>query len=117
MTDIPFRSSAAARFLPPRQLEMVWPPVGILYRSSACDCSVSQPAPHQRHTLWLSACFFGIAHYFGTPGGLAGAILSIFMGWILGKGMTETRGLVWTWWIHFLSDVVIFSFMTMALSK
>jgi len=37
------------------------------------------------------------------------------MGWILGKAMLETRGFFWTWWIHFLSDVAIFSFLTMSL--
>ena len=54
-----------------------------------------------KHALWMSAYFFGIAHYFGTPGGILGGILSLFMGWILGKGMVETRGLFWAWWIHF----------------
>ena len=32
-------------------------------------------------------------------------------------GMVETRGLFWTWWIHFLSDVAIFAFLAMALLK
>jgi hypothetical protein len=50
-----------------------------------------------KHALWMSAYFFGIAHYFGTPGGIVGGIASIFMGWILGKGMVETRGLFWSW--------------------
>lgn len=74
-----------------------------------------EPVGGSRQALWLSAYFFGIAHYFGTPGGLIGGILSIFMGWILGKGMVETRGFFWTWWIHFLSDVAIFTFLTAAL--
>ena len=65
----------------------------------------------------MTAYFFGIAHYFGTPGGLLGGIASIFMGWILGKGMIETRGLFWTWWIHFLSDVAIFTFLALALVR
>lgn len=68
-----------------------------------------------KQALWLAAYFFGIAHYFGTPGGLFGGMASIFMGWILGKGMVETRGLFWTWWIHFLSDIAIFTFLTAAL--
>jgi hypothetical protein len=68
-----------------------------------------------RQALWISAYFFGIGHYFGTPGGIAGGLLSIFMGWILGKGMVETRGMFWTWWIHFLSDIAIFSFIAAAL--
>ncbi len=70
-----------------------------------------------RHALWMSAYFFGIAHYFGTPGGILGGILSIFMSWILGKGMLETRGLFWTWWIHFLSDIAIFSFLCINFAK
>ncbi len=74
-----------------------------------------EPASGSRQALWMSASFFGIAHYFGTPGGILGALASIFMGWILGKAMIETRGLFWAWWIHFLSDVVIFAFLTMAL--
>lgn len=74
-----------------------------------------EPVGGSKQALWLSAYFFGIAHYFGTPGGLIGGLLSIFMGWILGKGMLETRGLFWTWWIHFLSDIAIFTFLTAAL--
>lgn len=74
-----------------------------------------EPVGGSKWALWQSAYFFGIAHYFGTPGGLLGGILSIFMGWILGKGMVETRGLFWTWWIHFLSDIAIFTFLTAAL--
>ena len=70
-----------------------------------------------KQALWISAYFFGIAHYFGTLGGIVGGILSIFMGWILGKGMLETRGLFWTWWIHFLSDIAIFVFLAIALLK
>lgn len=74
-----------------------------------------EPVSGSRHALWMSAYFFGIGHYFGVPGGLFGGIATMFMGWILGKGMLETRGLFWTWWIHFLSDVVIFTFLTIAL--
>jgi membrane protease YdiL (CAAX protease family) len=74
-----------------------------------------EPAVGSSQALWQSAVLFGVAHYFGTPGGLLGAMLSIFMGWILGKAMLETRGLFWAWWIHFLSDVVIFVFIALAL--
>jgi uncharacterized protein len=34
-----------------------------------------------------------------------------FLGWFLGKAMVETRGLFWPWFIHFVHDVLIFSFM------
>jgi len=74
-----------------------------------------EPIGGSKQALWMSAYFFGIAHYFGVPGGLLGALATIFMGWILGKAMVETRGLFWAWWIHFLSDVVIFAFLALVL--
>ena len=76
-----------------------------------------EPVTGSRQALWMAAYFFGIAHYFGTPGGILGGLLSIFMGWILGKGMIETRGLFWSWWIHFLSDVAIFTFLALSLIR
>ncbi len=45
-----------------------------------------------------------------------GAAASVFMGWILSKAMLETRGLFWAWFIHFLSDVAIFSSLAIALA-
>lgn len=75
-----------------------------------------EPVVGDRTAVRLAAVFFGLAHYFGTPGGLIGAGLSIFMGVILGKAMVETRGLFWAWWIHFLADVVIFTFIGLELS-
>jgi membrane protease YdiL (CAAX protease family) len=76
-----------------------------------------EPVGGSKQALWTAAYFFGIAHYFGTPGGLLGGILSIFMGWILGRGMVETRGLLWAWWIHFLADIAIFVFLAADLLK
>jgi hypothetical protein len=63
--------------------------------------------------VWQAAMLFGLAHYFGM--GLAGAILSVFMGWLLGKAMVETRGLFWAWWIHFLADIAIFTLLATTL--
>lgn len=74
-----------------------------------------EPIGGSKNALWMSAFFFGIAHYFGIPGGILGGVLSIFMGWILAKSMLETRGFFWAWWIHFLSDIVIFFFLTVVL--
>jgi hypothetical protein len=85
----------------------------VTYRSPML--ATLEPVGGSKQALWMAACFFGIAHYFGTPGGILGALASLFMGWILSKGMVETRGLFWSWWIHFLSDVVIFTFLTAAL--
>jgi len=56
-----------------------------------------------------SALLFGIPHYFGVPGGIVGAIMSAFLGWLLAKSIIETRGMFWAWFIHFLLDVIIFT--------
>lgn len=64
-----------------------------------------------QHALWNAALFFGLAHYFGVPYGIVGVLMSTFLGWMLGKSMLETRGFFWAWFIHFVQDVLIFSFM------
>lgn len=63
------------------------------------------------HALWLMAAYFGLAHYYGVPYGVIGVLMAGFLGWLLGKSMLETRGLWWAWFIHFLQDVLIFSFL------
>ncbi len=55
-----------------------------------------------------SALLFGIPHYFGVPGGILGALMAGFLGWLLSKSIVETRGMFWAWLIHFLQDVIIF---------
>lgn len=64
-----------------------------------------------RQALWLTAVFFGLGHYFGVPYGVVGVVMASFLGWVMGKAMLETRGFFWAWFIHFLQDVLIFSFM------
>lgn len=56
----------------------------------------------------VSALLFGVPHYFGVPGGLIGALMAGFLGWLLAKAVLETKGLFWAWLIHFLQDVLIF---------
>jgi hypothetical protein len=65
----------------------------------------------ERQALRLVAAYFGIAHFYGVPYGLIGVALAWFLGWILARSMLETRGMGWAWFIHFLQDVAIFSFM------
>jgi hypothetical protein len=64
-----------------------------------------------KHSWWMSALYFGLAHFYGVPYGWVGAALATFNGWLLGKAMLETRGLFWAWWMHFLQDIVIFIFV------
>ena len=61
--------------------------------------------------LLVTAAFFGIWHYYGVPYGVIGVVMAGILGWLLGKSMLETKGFFWAWFIHFLQDVMIFSFM------
>jgi membrane protease YdiL (CAAX protease family) len=62
-----------------------------------------------RQAVLISAVFFGMSHYlYGSPRGVAGFLMTAFLGWLLGKCMLETRGLFWPWFIHFTADVVVF---------
>ncbi len=65
----------------------------------------------RQQAILLSAAFFGIGHFYGVPYGILGVTMAGFLGWLLGKAMIETRGFLWPWAIHFLQDVLIFSFM------
>jgi hypothetical protein len=73
--------------------------------------SVLENPVGKRQALLLMAAFFGIGHYYGVPYGIIGVLMAGFLGWLLGKSMLETRGFAWAWFIHFLQDVLIFSFM------
>ncbi len=59
----------------------------------------------------LSGILFGAVHYFGNPGGFLGMLLAGFLGWFLAKSILETKGLFWAWFIHFLLDVIIMSYL------
>ena len=65
----------------------------------------------QFQAVLLTGAFFGIGHYYGVPYGIIGVIMASLLGWYLGKCMVETKGFVWPWLIHFLQDVLVFSFM------
>lgn len=66
-----------------------------------------------KYIMLISGVLFGVLHYWGTPGGVAGVIVAGFLGWFLAKSILETKGFFWAWTIHFLQDVVIFSAMLM----
>jgi hypothetical protein len=73
--------------------------------------SVLQGVVGRQQSLLLMAVFFGIGHFYGVPYGLVGVLMAGVLGWLLGKSMLETRGFAWPWFIHFVQDVLIFSFM------
>lgn len=64
--------------------------------------------------IYLSAAFFGLQHYFGSPGGPFGVLMAAYLGWISAKSMVETKGFVWAFLIHFVGDFLIYIFWAMA---
>jgi membrane protease YdiL (CAAX protease family) len=83
----------------------------VIYRSAII-------APLSKHLgrmnlIWIPAVFFGIAHYYGVPYGVLGVVMSTFLGWLLSKSMVETKGFFWPWFIHFVQDIFIFSFIAL----
>lgn len=73
--------------------------------------SVLEAPLGRRDALRMVAAYFGIAHFYGVPYGLVGVALAWFLGWVLARSMAETRGMGWAWFIHFVQDVLIFTFM------
>jgi hypothetical protein len=64
--------------------------------------------------LFMTTFFFGLGHFYGVPPNLVGVALAGFLGWFLGKSILETRGVLWAWFIHFVQDVFVFTFLAMA---
>lgn len=52
--------------------------------------------------LVMGSLVFGIGHYWGVaPNGFVGALMSVFVGYVLAKSIQETRGFFWAFTIHF----------------
>lgn len=81
----------------------------ITYKASFLSLLVDVVGKQQ--ALCLMAVYFGALHYYGIPYGVIGVLLAGFLGWVLGKSMLETRGMFWAWFLHFIQDVLIFSFL------
>jgi hypothetical protein len=71
----------------------------------------------ERQALFMTAAFFGLEHFYGNPPALSGVLLATFLGYLLGKSMLETGGSRWAWLIHWLQDIIIFSFLVMGWSR
>lgn len=62
--------------------------------------------------IWLSAAFFGLAHYFsGPPSGIPGVIITSLLGALFAKCMLGSKGIVVPWFIHSCQNAVIYVFM------
>lgn len=65
----------------------------------------------RNQAMLITAVLFGLAHYQGVPSGLSGIALSAILGFLLAKSMLDTKGMFWAWLIHFLQDVLIFTYL------
>jgi membrane protease YdiL (CAAX protease family) len=77
----------------------------VLYRAILLAPILKVLSPYQ--SVLLTAVVFGIAHYYGTPSGVPGVILTTFAGGVFGYAMVRTRGLLLPWLLHLVPDVVI----------
>lgn len=60
---------------------------------------------------YISAVYFGLAHYWGNPGGPVGVIISGLLGYFLARSTAETKGSFWAILIHFFQDIAIFGIL------
>jgi membrane protease YdiL (CAAX protease family) len=61
--------------------------------------------------IWLTATFFGFAHYFGgAPADIPGVLIAGLLGALFAKCMLGSKGIVVPWFIHFCQNAVIFTF-------
>jgi membrane protease YdiL (CAAX protease family) len=67
-----------------------------------------------RSSVAMTGLLFGLAHYYGNPPAASGVALATFLGVLLAKSMIDTGGSRWAWRLHWLQDMVIFSFLTLA---
>lgn len=60
---------------------------------------------------FICGLWFGIPHYFGTPGKIPGVLLAGFLGWVMAISMLNTGGLLAAWLIHFSQDIPILAML------
>jgi membrane protease YdiL (CAAX protease family) len=61
--------------------------------------------------IWLTATFFGFAHYFGgAPARIPGVLIAGLLGALFAKCMLGSKGIVVPWFIHFCQNAVIYAF-------
>ncbi|MSQ32704.1 MAG: CPBP family intramembrane metalloprotease [Dehalococcoidia bacterium] len=65
----------------------------------------------------LSGLWFGIPHYFGTPGKITGVLMASFLGWVAAISILETGGFAVAWSIHFVQDIPIITMMLAVATK
>ena len=79
------------------------------YRASLLSEAQRIVGPGQ--AIWLTATFFGFAHYFGgAPAGIPGVLIAGLLGALFARCVLGSKGIVVPWFIHFCQNAVIFAF-------
>jgi len=87
----------------------------VMFRTSFI--SVSHEVVGKGQSIWMAALFFGSAHYIcSQPNLLFGAVITTFLGWVLGKCMFESRSILLPWFMHFVLNAVTFYFNEMGMT-
>jgi membrane protease YdiL (CAAX protease family) len=61
--------------------------------------------------IWLTATFFGFAHYFGgAPAGVPGVLIAGALGALFAWCMLGSKSIFSSWFIHFCQNVIIYAF-------
>jgi membrane protease YdiL (CAAX protease family) len=74
------------------------------------------PVLGPRQANLLQATYWGLSHYWGTPGGPAGSLMVFAIGWLFGKSVMQTRGFTVNYVVHIAADATVFAFFVMAAS-
>jgi membrane protease YdiL (CAAX protease family) len=56
----------------------------------------------------VSSFIFGIGHWNGLPAGVPGVLMTLALGVVTGTAMVQTKGIFWSWFMHFVPDCVLF---------
>jgi hypothetical protein len=62
-------------------------------------------------TSIICGAWFGIPHYFGTPGKIPGVLMAGLLGYVMALAMQQTGGFLLPWMIHFVQDVPIIAML------
>ena len=85
----------------------------MVYRAAPLSQLVPLISPGAANAI--TAVWFGLGHFYGgIPAGPVGAIQAGLVGLLFGKAMLETRGMAMPVLMHWLIDVVIYTFLTLA---
>jgi membrane protease YdiL (CAAX protease family) len=86
----------------------------IVYR--AAPLSQLYPLVGREAANGITAVWFGMGHFYGgIPAGPVGAVQAGLVGLLFGKAMLETRGLAMPVLMHWVIDVVIYTFLALTL--